>query len=138
MATQLENLAKGATVRGIHPHQNVTVVEINWFSSDAAELIYQEADGRLGNILLYRDQEATLDIVENSLPWSFDGDGHLFRLVSEAHRIRLAHLFDPLLAVHKALVEPLPHQITAVYSEMLPRQPLRFSLPTTQEPERRL
>jgi len=29
-----------------------------------------------------------------------DGDGHLFRLVSEAHRIRLAHLFDPVLAVH--------------------------------------
>jgi hypothetical protein len=32
--------------------------------------------------------------------WSFDGDGALFRLVSEAHRIRLAHLFDPVLAVH--------------------------------------
>lgn len=68
MPTRLEHLTKGATVRGIHPHQNVTVVEINWFSSDAAELIYREADGRLGSILLYRDQEATLDIVENSLP----------------------------------------------------------------------
>ena len=128
MPTQLESLTKGATVRGIHLHQNVTVVEINWFSSDAAELIYREADGRLGNILIYRDHEATLDIVENSFPWSFDGDGHLFRLVSEAHRIRLAHLFDPLLAVHTALVEPLPHQITAVYGEMLPRKPLRFLL----------
>jgi hypothetical protein len=51
----------------------------------------------------------------------------LFRLVSEAHRIRLAHLFDPVLAVHTSLVEPLPHQITAVYEAMLPRQPLRFS-----------
>ena len=48
--------------------------------------------------------------------------------MSEAHRIRLAHLFDPLLAVHTSLVEPLPHQITAVYSEMLMRQPLRFML----------
>ena len=27
-----------------------------------------------------------------------------FRLVSEAHRIRLAHLFDPVLAVHTSLV----------------------------------
>ncbi|MCR4340230.1 MAG: DEAD/DEAH box helicase, partial [Gemmatimonadaceae bacterium] len=61
-------------------------------------------------------------------PWSFDGDGKLFRLVAEAHRIRLAHLFDPVLAVHTSLVEPLPHQITAVYEEMLPRQPLRFLL----------
>jgi hypothetical protein len=50
------------------------------------------------------------------------------RLVSEAHRIRLAHLFDPVLAVHTSLVEPLPHQITAVYEVMLPRQPLRFLL----------
>jgi hypothetical protein len=33
-----------------------------------------------------------------------------------------------LLAVHTSLVEPLPHQITAVYEEMLQRQPLRFLL----------
>ncbi|WP_246584498.1 helicase-related protein [Thermus brevis] len=52
----------------------------------------------------------------------------MFRLVSEAHRIRLAYLFDPLLAVHTSLLEPLPHQITAVYEAMLPRQPLRFLL----------
>ena len=61
-------------------------------------------------------------------PWTFDADGSLFRLVSEAQRIRLAHLFDALLAVHTSLVEPLPHQITAVYEAMLPRQPLRFLL----------
>ncbi len=61
-------------------------------------------------------------------PRTFDADGTLFRLVSEAQRIRLAHLFDPLLAVHTSLVEPLPHQITAVYEAMLPRQPLRFLL----------
>jgi hypothetical protein len=42
--------------------------------------------------------------------------------------IRLAHLFDPVLAVHTSLVEPLPHQITAVYEAMLARQPLRFLL----------
>ncbi|MFZ2617605.1 MAG: helicase-related protein, partial [Anaerolineae bacterium] len=78
--------------------------------------------------LLYRDAESRLEIVEQGRPWSFDGDGALFRLVSEAHRIRLAHLFDPVLAVHTAMVDPLPHQITAVYESMLPRQPLRFLL----------
>lgn len=61
-------------------------------------------------------------------PWSFDGDGAVFRLVSEAQRIRLAHLFDPVLAVRTSDVQPLPHQITAVYEAMLPRQPLRFLL----------
>jgi len=68
------------------------------------------------------------EIVEIGRPWRFDGDGALFRLVAEAHRIRLAHLFDPLLAVHTSQVEPLPHQLTAVYEAMLPRQPLRFLL----------
>ena len=35
----------------------------------------------------------------------------------------LAFLFDPYLAVHASQIEALPHQITAVYGEMLPRQP---------------
>jgi len=46
----------------------------------------------------------------------------------KAHRIRLDHLFDPVLAVHTSLVDPLPHQITSAYDSMLPRQPLRFLL----------
>ncbi len=65
---------------------------------------------------------------DDSPRFTWDADGSLFRLVSEAHRIRLAYLFDPRLAVHTSLVEPLPHQITAVYECMLPRQPLRFLL----------
>lgn len=40
----------------------------------------------------------------------------------------MAHLFDPHLAVNTSNIEPLPHQITAVYEEMLKRQPLRFLL----------
>ncbi len=60
--------------------------------------------------------------------WRFDADGRLHILVSEAYRIRLGYLFDPRLAVHSSNVEPLPHQITAVYEDMLPRQPLRFLL----------
>ena len=67
-------------------------------------------------------------IVTEGQPWSFDADGELLRLVSEAQRIRLAHLSDPYLAVHTSEVDPLPHQITAVYEKMLPRQPLRFLL----------
>ena len=47
---------------------------------------------------------------------------------SEAYRLRLAHLFDPYLAISASRIEALPHQITAVYGEMLPRQPLRFLL----------
>ncbi len=124
----LEDLKPNSSVRGIFPAALVTVVSVQWFGSDAIELTYKDAAGRVGNELLYRDREADLEVVEEGRPWSFDGDGALFRLVSEAQRIHLAHLFDPVLAVHTSVVEPLPHQITAVYESMLPRQPLRFLL----------
>ncbi|HMQ30423.1 MAG TPA: helicase-related protein [Chloroflexaceae bacterium] len=126
--TRLEDLTRGASLRGILPDSMVTVVAVQWYGSDALELTYKDAGGRPGTRLLYRDDEPTLAIVSAGRPWSFDGDGRLFRLVAEAHRIRLAHLFDPVLAVHTSLVEPLPHQITAVYETMLSRQPLRFLL----------
>ena len=113
--SKLEDLLPNAAVRGVLPDALVTVVSVQWFGSNALEITYKTVAGKLANELLYRDDEARLALVEQGRPWSFDGDGNLFRLVSEAHRIRLAHLFDPVLAVHTSLVEPLPHQITAVY-----------------------
>jgi SNF2 family DNA or RNA helicase len=125
---KLEELTRGTWVKGILPDALVNIVDVKWHGSSVIELTYKDATGRLGSELLYRDRESSLEIASAGRPWSFDGDGALFRLVSEAHRIRLAYLFDPVLAVHTSLVEPLPHQITAVYDAMLPRQPLRFLL----------
>ncbi|MBK9166729.1 MAG: DUF3883 domain-containing protein [Bryobacterales bacterium] len=125
---KLEELRRGAAVKGVLPDCLVAVVDVKWYGSAAVELTYKDPAGKPNVVLLYRDREPTLEIVEAGRPWSFDGDGKLFRLVSEAHRINLAHLFDPLLAIHTSMVDPLPHQITAVYGEMLPRQPLRFLL----------
>jgi SNF2 family DNA or RNA helicase len=125
---RLEELQTNTSVRGILPSGLATVVSVQWFGSEALELTYKDASGKVANELLYRHDESRIEIVEQGQPWSFDGDGALFRLVSEAQHIRLAHLFDPVLAVHTSVVDPLPHQITAVYEAMLPRQPLRFLL----------
>src|SRR5213080_682987 len=78
--------------------------------------------------MLFRTDEATLALAEAGRPWAFDAPGAAFKLAAEAYRINLAHLFDPMMAVHTSNVEPLPHQITAVYESMLPRQPLRYVL----------
>ncbi len=126
--TKLEELQTDASVRGILPDCQVAVVGVQWHGSDALELTFKDPGGKVGNQLLFRHDEPRLELVAQGRPWSFDGDGALFRLVSEAKRIQLAHLFDPVLAVHTSLVDPLPHQITAVYEAMLPRQPLRFLL----------
>ncbi len=125
---KLEDLQPDAAVRGILPDAAITIVSVEWHGSDALTLVYRGPNGRVADEILYRHDEPRLEIVEAGRPWSFDGDGALYRLVAEAHRIRLAHLFDPVLAVHTSLVDPLPHQITAVYEAMLPRQPLRFLL----------
>ena len=124
--SQLEDLQPNAAVRSILPDSLITVVSVQWFGSEALELTYKDPAGRVANVLLYRHDEPRLEVVEHGRPWSFDGDGSLFRLVSEAHRIRLAHLFDPVLAGHTSLADPLPHQITADYYAMLQRQPLHF------------
>ena len=125
---RLEDIQPNAAISGIIPNGHVTVVSVQWFGSEAIEITYKNPEGKVANELLYRHDEPRLEVVEKGRPWSFDGDGAMFRLVSEAHRIRLAYLFDPLLAIHTSIVEPLPHQITAVYEAMLPRQPLRFLL----------
>src|ERR1700745_3820841 len=128
--TRLEDLQPTAAIRGILPEQAVTVVSVQWFGSEALELTYKGPTGRVAN-------EPRVQVVEHGRPWSFDGDGRSFRLVSEAHRIRLAHLFDPVLAVHTSLVEPLPHQRTAVYEAMLPVNRCASCSPMTPEPARR-
>jgi superfamily II DNA or RNA helicase len=125
---KLEDLQPETSIKGILPDASVTVVNANWHGSDALTLVYRGPDGRVADEILYRHDESRLEVLAVGRPWSFDGDGAQFRLVAEAHRIRLAHLFDPVLAVHTSLVDPLPHQITAVYESMLPRQPLRFLL----------
>ena len=92
-------------------------------------MVYRDQQNRLHDRLLFRADEGTFEVqLGTARAWSFDADGHLFRMAAEARRIHLAHLFDPYIALSTSTVDPLPHQIEAVYGEMLPRQPLRFLL----------
>ena len=125
---RLEQLERKMRVNGIVPGQTVELVAVEQSGPNSISVAYRRADGGLGERVLYRADEAALSTPPEERLWPFDGDGRLLSLVSEAYRIHLGHLFDPMLAVHTSLIEPLPHQITAVYEEMLTRQPLRFLL----------
>ena len=125
---KLEQLESKMRVDGIIPNQTVVLVDVEQSGPNSVSVYYRRGDGMPGERVLFRADEATLSIPQDKGLWPFDGDGRLFSLVSEAYRIHLGHLFDPALAVHTSLIEPLPHQITAVYEEMLSRQPLRFLL----------
>jgi SNF2 family DNA or RNA helicase len=128
MVARLESIKNGASVRGIASAQPVQIVSVDWIGDQAISVVYRDHTGAVAESILYRDDEHRLEVEQNGRPWSFDADGALLRLVTEANRIKLAHHFDPYLAIHTSLVDPLPHQISAVYGEMLPRQPLRFLL----------
>jgi superfamily II DNA or RNA helicase len=128
MSARLEDIKNGASVRGVASAQSVQIVSVDWIGDQAINVVFRDHNGTVRETVLYRDDEHRLEVEQSGRPWSFDADGELLRLVTEANRIKLAHYFDPYLAIHTSLVDPLPHQISAVYGEMLPRQPLRFLL----------
>jgi SNF2 family DNA or RNA helicase len=128
-AVKLEALNIGVSVKGLVVGEAVKVVALDWVDGDNVEVTYRTVSGQLLGEVLARDRESDLELVaDRDRSWQFNDDGSRFRRVAEAQRIQWAHLFDPLLAVHTSLVEPLPHQILAVYGIMLARQPLRFLL----------
>ena len=124
---RLESIVAGVRLAGIIGDQSVEVVATRAYGPNALEVVWRGPDG-LGERIFDRSDEPRLRTVSGGRSFAFDGDGDLFRLASEAMRIRLAHLFDPYVAVNASHIEALPHQLTAVYGVMLERQPLRFLL----------
>lgn len=126
---RFEDITVDAQLRGLLPGGGIaTVKHVRMYGDQALEVTYTDASGGTGSQLIYRSNEADLEIISSSRPLSFTADGNTFRLVAEAQRIHWGYLFDPMIAVNTSSVDPLPHQITAVYESMLNRQPLRFLL----------
>ncbi|MEO5316320.1 helicase-related protein [Pseudarthrobacter sp. CC12] len=123
----LEELKTGLRLHGLIPAEVVTVIAVQWHGGDALELTYKTTAGGLGQQVVFRKDEDALTVAQTGSR-SFDASANDFKLVAEAQRITLAGLFDPMLAVATSDVRPLPHQIRAVYGELLPRTPLRFLL----------
>lgn len=123
----LEELKTGLRLQGLIPAEVVTVIAVQWHGGDALELTYKTTAGGLGQQVVFRKDEEALTVAQTGSR-SFDASANDFKLVAEAQRITLAGLFDPMLAVATSDVRPLPHQIRAVYGELLPRTPLRFLL----------
>ena len=72
---KLENLQANAAVRGVLADGLVAAVNVQWYGSEALGLTYKTPAGKAANELLYRDDEARLEVIEVGRPWSFDGDG---------------------------------------------------------------
>lgn len=128
-AVRLADLVPRAVVHGLVAGDDpVTVVAVEAYGSAVANVTYRRAGGEVGERLVLEGELPGLRLAAAGRPFTFDADPDLFKLVAEARRLSLAAHFDRLLAVTSSTIEPLPHQITAVYGQLLPRRPLRFLL----------
>jgi superfamily II DNA or RNA helicase len=125
---KLEDLQVDAHLLGIEPTGPVTILHIKKAGPDALDITYELLSGDVLKKTVFRADEEKLSVASTMRTWTFGAAPESFKLAAEATRIKLAHLFDPMMAVHTSDVEPLPHQISAVYESMLPRMPLRFVL----------
>jgi SNF2 family DNA or RNA helicase len=125
----LATLRAGQRLRGLVPGQTVTLIAIDPIDAGLFEVFYRDDSGRSGARAITDADAARFEIAGDfdSAP-AYDADPDEFRLAAEALRIKYAALYDPMVAVNSSDVDPLPHQIRAVYEELLPRIPLRFLL----------
>jgi superfamily II DNA or RNA helicase len=125
----LEDLVQGARVTGLTAAGTAEVVATEWHGTDAVTVVFRTHDGGIHQQVLLRSQATRLRIVPADGSANFSGDPADFKLGMEALRIQMAAQFDPMLAVATSDLDPLPHQIQAVYGDLLGKdQPLRFLL----------
>ena len=67
---RLEELTRGASIKGILPDGLVEVVDVKWIGTTAVELTYKEPGGRRGAALLYRDREPSREVAVAGRPWA--------------------------------------------------------------------
>ncbi|MBI2917636.1 MAG: DUF3883 domain-containing protein [Chloroflexi bacterium] len=120
-------LSPGDIVSGLEPSELVEVQRVAPFGSKT--LI--EGVGVQSRRVVKRplsDEELARLVRIRGAELTYDGDAEKFLLGTEAERIRIAHQFDPLFAVNSSVVDPLPHQVEAVYHYLLPLPRIRFLL----------
>ncbi|MEH0147541.1 helicase-related protein [Corynebacterium sp. Q4381] len=124
---QLASISIGRRVRGLVPNQVVEITAVAPMGPSMVQVAFRGQDGIIREQVLEKDIDIEI-VMEDEPAYTFDGNPDTFKLASEAMRIKYAALYDPLAAVNSSDVDPLPHQIRAVYEELLPRVPLRFLL----------
>lgn len=127
MSNDTPKLDPGDVVEGLDASELVEIQRVAPFGNKTLIVGVGLQSRRLVKRPLSTEELAALDKVRGQ-QHSFDGDAQFFLLGTEAERIRIAHQFDPLFAVNSSVVDPLPHQVEAVYRYLLPLPRIRFLL----------
>ena len=103
----------------------VETVQENGPASWAIGMVGTKSD-RFRKVTLNANDVGRLTVIDSK--YSYDGDGRLLRLGLQAYALGIAYEFDPYFGLSISRVDPLPHQLEAVYDHLLKLARVRFLL----------
>jgi superfamily II DNA or RNA helicase len=119
---------QGQIVKNLIPSEAVTVNHIQTLGNMVSLKYTGVNTNRVNSKVITNEEFEKLEILTEEGSFNFKGDPIRFALFAEAERINTAYQFDPLFAVNCSIVDPLPHQVEAVYKFLLPLPKIRFLL----------
>ena len=121
-----EDLKPGVIIRGPVLPEPIEVLLVTPIGELIKVIGAGQQTGQVHQRVLHPDQLAVLEATPDREP--FDGDPERFRLGVEAARLALAYEYDPYFSLSIARVDPLPHQLEAVYDYFMKLPRIRFLL----------
>ena len=124
----MKMIETGNIIKNLIPTESVEIVKIKKLGTKYS-LDYRGTNtSHHGSRIVTLEQMEDLEILTNEGEFNFCGEPEKFVLFAEAERIKSAYQFDPLFAINCSVVDPLPHQVEAVYKFLLPQPHIRFLL----------
>ncbi|MBN2634833.1 MAG: DUF3883 domain-containing protein [Prolixibacteraceae bacterium] len=122
------SIEPGQIVKNLIPNEPVTINLVQPLGN-MVSLKYTGVNTNKSNskVISATEFEQLIVLTEEGT-FNFKGDPTRFALFAEAERINSAYQFDPLFAVNCSIIDPLPHQVEAVYKFLLPLPKIRFLL----------
>jgi Superfamily II DNA and RNA helicases len=121
-------ISVGQIIKNLIPSEPVVINRIQDFGSMVSVSYTGVNTNVSSNKVISREAFQNLEVLTERGVFNFTGDPRKFLLFAEAERIHSAYQFDPLFAVNCSIVDPLPHQVEAVYKFLLPLPKIRFLL----------
>lgn len=118
----------GQIVKNLIPKEAVIINNIQPLGTMISLKYTGVNSNRANSKVISKDEFDRLEVLVEEGTFNFKGDPVRFALFAEAERINSAYQFDPLFAVNCSIVDPLPHQVEAVYKFLLPLPKIRFLL----------
>ena len=118
----------GNIIKNLSASETVVIDKIKKLGSKYSLSFTGVNSHKQGSKILDASQMDALQVLTSDGEFNFSGNPEKFILFAEAERINSAYQFDPLFAINCSVVDPLPHQVEAVYKFLLPQPRIRFLL----------